>query len=96
MQGFEMVRDTAALRTLDQLALGESAVVVELATTGLNRHRLMDLGILPGTRITAAMRSPLGDPTAYDVRGALVALRRAQAREIVIEPAEPPTPGESR
>ena len=45
----------------------------------------MDLGILPGTRIEAVMRSPMGDPVAYRVRGALVALRQGQARQIVIE-----------
>ena len=35
----------------------------------------MDLGILPGTVIRAEMRSPGGDPTAYRIRGALIALR---------------------
>lgn len=89
-----MVQNEITLRTLDQLAPGESAVVVELNSAGPNRRRLMDLGILPGTRITAALRSPLGDPTAYDVRGALVALRRAQAREITIALAAPQPAGE--
>ena len=89
-----MVQNGMILRTLDQLAPGESAVVVELGSVGPNRRRLMDLGILPGTRITAALRSPLGDPTAYDVRGALVALRWAQAREITIALAAPQPAGE--
>jgi Fe2+ transport system protein FeoA len=44
----------------------------------------MDLGILPGTRIEVEMRSPLGDPTAYRVRGSVIALRRRQAQNIVI------------
>lgn len=91
-----MVQNGTTLRTLDQLAPGESAIVVELASAGPNRRRLMDLGILPGTRITAALRSPLGDPTAYDVRGALIALRRAQAHEITVEPAAPQPAGEQQ
>ncbi|MBN1964509.1 MAG: ferrous iron transport protein A [Anaerolineae bacterium] len=70
--------------TLDTLAPGQQAVVKSLTCTGLERRRLMDLGILPGTIIEAELRSPLGDPTAYLVRGALVALRRNQARQIEI------------
>ena len=52
---------------------------ISVACQGLQRRRLLDLGVVPGTRIQARMRSPLGDPVAYDVRGALVALRRRQA-----------------
>ena len=72
--------------TLDQLQPGESAVVTELVSTGLNRRRMMDLGILPGTQIEIEMKSPLGDPVAYQVRGAVIALRREQAQEIFVAP----------
>lgn len=71
--------------TLDQLPPAQPAVVTDVATTGAARRRLMDLGILPGTRIEAVLTSPLGDPKAYSVRGALIALRRVQAREITVE-----------
>lgn len=71
--------------TLDQLKIGEKAVVIHLKAAGTNRQRLMDLGILPGTQLLAEFRSPLGDPVAYRVRGALIALRREQAREVEIE-----------
>jgi Fe2+ transport system protein FeoA len=70
--------------TLDQLQKGQSALVEDLSCTGLNRRRMMDLGILPGTRIEIEMISPLGDPTAYRIRGAVIALRREQARTISI------------
>ncbi|MBC6934798.1 MAG: ferrous iron transport protein A [Chloroflexi bacterium] len=70
--------------TLDQLMKDQTAEVIELAVTGAERRRLMDLGILPGTRIEVEMRSPLGDPTAYRVRGSVIALRRRQAQNIVI------------
>ncbi len=49
---------------------------------GLERRRFMDLGILPGTMIEVEMRSPSGDPTAYRIRGAAIALRREQAANI--------------
>jgi Fe2+ transport system protein FeoA len=46
---------------------------------------MMDLGILPGTTIEVEMTSPSGDPTAYKVRGALIALRKEQAQLIQVE-----------
>lgn len=70
--------------TLDHLQAGQTAVVVALTNTGPSRRRFMDLGILPGTQIQIELRSPLGDPTAYRVRGAVIALRREQATQIQI------------
>jgi DtxR family Mn-dependent transcriptional regulator len=69
------------------LGRGETAEVVTLspACYGLERRRLMDLGILPGTSITSEMRSPTGDPTAYRIRGAVIALRQEQANLIYVK-----------
>lgn len=74
-----------AARTLDQLGRGDRAVVTGVNIDGAERRRLMDLGLVPGTEIGVEMTSPLGDPTAYLVRGSVLALRRAQARKILIE-----------
>lgn len=71
--------------TLDQLKVGQAATVSRLTCTGANRRRLMDLGILPGTHLRAELTSPLGDPVAYRVREALIALRHEQACQIEIE-----------
>ena len=73
--------------SLDDLALGESASVVRIspACRGLERRRLMDMGLVPGTEVSMEMRSPTGDPTAYQIRGATIALRRHQARHIQVE-----------
>lgn len=79
--------NTTDTRTLDQLQPGQTAAVVSLSCTGPNRRRMLDLGILPGTTIAVEMVSPLGDPIAYRVRGAVIALRREQAREISITAA---------
>ena len=70
--------------TLDQLKPNMLATVTHLTSAGANRRRLMDLGILPGTKVEVEMVSPLGDPVAYRVRGAVIALRHKQAREIGI------------
>lgn len=74
-------------RTLADLSTGQVGVVTELHSQGPERRRMMDLGIVPGTRVTVEMKSPLGDPVAYRVRGALVALRREQARLVWITDA---------
>jgi Fe2+ transport system protein FeoA len=72
--------------TLADLKPGQSGAVTELRSQGPERRRMMDLGIVPGTIIAAEMSSPMGDPVAYRVRGALVALRREQANLILIQP----------
>ncbi len=71
---------------LSNVDVGETAVVSKLAPTcrGAERRRFMDLGILPGTEITAEIRSPGGDPTGYRIRGAVIALRREQANMIKV------------
>jgi len=71
--------------SLDRLAPGEVGRVLSLDSEGPERRRLMDLGIVPGVQVRAALRSPLGDPTAYEVRGALIALRREQAARITVK-----------
>jgi Fe2+ transport system protein FeoA len=79
-----MSANTENAVTLDQLPLGESATVVKLNCQGVTRRRLMDLGLLPGVRVYADLRSPLGDPVAYRIRDAAIALRRDQARQVEI------------
>ena len=66
---------------LSEVPVGSEAEVVALSARirGVERRRLMDLGILPGTNIEVEMTSASGDPTAYRVRGAVIALRKSQA-----------------
>ena len=54
----------------------------------MTRRRLLDLGVTPGAIIERAFTSPFGEPIAYRVRGALIALRAEQAREVEIEPLD--------
>jgi DtxR family Mn-dependent transcriptional regulator len=82
----EQVVEEVPSERLGNLKPGEQARVLNIsqACRGLERRRFMDLGILPGTLIEAEMTSPSGDPTAYRVRGALIALRQEQADMINI------------
>jgi DtxR family Mn-dependent transcriptional regulator len=72
---------------LSALRLGEEGRVLSITRRcrGPERRRLLDLGVLPGTVVRAEMRSPNGDPTAYRVRDALIALRAEQAEAIRVE-----------
>ncbi|MCA9743165.1 DtxR family transcriptional regulator [candidate division KSB1 bacterium] len=76
--------------TLDTLSPGENATVIGIsrACRGMQRRRLMDLGVVPGTTISAEMRSAGGDPTAYGIRGATIALRSQQAKQIFVNRKE--------
>lgn len=66
---------------LANLKPGQSAKILGItpACRGAERRRLLDLGFVPGTTIEVEMVSPGGDPTAYRLRGTVVALRRTQA-----------------
>jgi len=72
--------------TLAEIEMGESAALVELHCEGLTRRRLLDLGLLPGTEVKAVMKSPLGSPVAYDIRGSIIALRSEDASKIIVNP----------
>lgn len=74
-------------QSLDMLLPGQSARVIDIskACRGSQRRRLMDLGIIPGTHITAELESASKNPIAYNIRGALIALRYDQANLIRIE-----------
>ena len=72
---------------LTQLKPGEQARVIGITERirGVERRRLMDLGFLPDTIIRKEMDSPGGDPAAYRVRGALIALRSTQTDHIRVK-----------
>ncbi len=74
------------LRTLDELPIGESAVVHRVACKQRVGRRLMEMGLLPGTRIEMVRRAPLGDPLEIRLRGYLLSLRRTEASGVTLVP----------
>ena len=70
---------------LASLKEGETALVKHLYTKGSMRRRLQDLGLIKGTKISCIQKSPSGDPTAYLIRGAVIALRNSDAQKIIVE-----------
>jgi DtxR family Mn-dependent transcriptional regulator len=77
---------------LSSLKPGQSGQVVQLShrIRGAERRRLMDMGVLPGTKISNEMDSASGDPSAYRIRDAVIALRKSQADLILIDKQEEP------
>ena len=76
--------------SLKHLAIGKRATILALAASGTERRRLLDLGLVPGTVTEALQRSPSGDPVAYLVRGAVIALRGEDAEKILVSPLNKP------
>lgn len=72
---------------LTALRQGQRATVKALteALQGFTRRRLLDLGLTPGASISVELPSMFNDPVAYRVRGTLIALRREQAEQVLIE-----------
>ena len=83
----------APIATLCDVELGGAGRVTGIspACQGSQRRRLLDLGVVRGTEIEAAFGSAAGDPIAFVIRGALIALRREQAEWIRVELIETPT-----
>ena len=70
--------------SLNELNPGETAVVKELKTRGSIRRRLLDIGLVKDTKIECVGKSPAGDPAAFLIRGAVIAKRSADMKDIVV------------
>ncbi len=75
--------------TLDMLNAGESGVITAVGGEGVLRCRLLDMGLIPQTRITVSKIAPMGDPMELQLRGYVLTLRREDARSIEIKKTEP-------
>lgn len=70
--------------TLLDLRRGDAAILERIDLPGEDARRLMELGFLPGTRITAGLTAPGGDPCVFQVDGSEIALRRETARRLKV------------
>lgn len=71
--------------TLDQLKTGQSGRIRTVGGEGMLRCRLLDMGLIPRTRVTLQKVAPMGDPIEIRVRGYELTLRVEDARKIEIE-----------
>ncbi len=69
---------------LDQIPMGTKASVLSLNANGQARRRMLDLGVVGGTEIEPLYKSPSGNPVAYRIRGAVIALRSDVSDKILV------------
>ena len=71
--------------TWDQLSIGASAVITAVGGDGALRCRLLDMGLIPRTRVTLQKVAPMGDPIEIRVRGYELTLRVEEAKKIEVD-----------
>lgn len=72
------------ITSLQCLKEGDKAKVVKLLSEGSIKRRLQDIGVIEGTEIERLQSSPTGDPIAYFIRGAVIALRSEDSLNIIV------------
>lgn len=78
---------SGSVRTLGDLACGESGILESLDLDAGEARRMMELGFIPGVSVCAARCAPGGDPRVYQVDGSEVAMRRETAVRLLLRPA---------
>ncbi|MBE6065461.1 FeoA family protein [Clostridium cochlearium] len=73
------------LLPLNKAPMGSIVSVKKLISDGISRRRMLDLGLIQGTKVQCLRQSPSGDPTAYEIRGAVIALRSEEASKILVQ-----------
>ena len=68
--------------SLASLQVGQQGTVTEIEESSPMGRRLRDMGLVRGTPVRCLQLCPLGDPAAYLIRGAVIALRRADSRQV--------------
>ncbi len=74
--------------TLDELEIGQEASIESVGGAGALRLRLLDMGLIPKTRVKMQKVAPMGDPIEISVRGYELTLRKGDARSIVVRAEE--------
>ncbi len=74
--------------TLDKLSVGKTAVITKVGGEGALRLRLLDMGIIPQTKVTVYKVAPLGDPIEIHLRGYSLTIRKDDAKKIEVKAKE--------
>lgn len=71
--------------SLDEIKLNEKAIIKKVECQGNIKRRLLDLGFIKGTEITPILVSPSKDPRAFYIRGLTIALRKEDAKNVLVK-----------
>lgn len=73
------------MRNLYLLQVGDSSTIVDVLSTGILKERMMALGFTKGARIKAIRKGPKDNLTLYSIRGAMIALRKEESKQVLID-----------
>lgn len=79
------------METLKNLEIGKSAVISKVGGTGALRQHFLDMGMIPGVKVTMMKHAPMGDPLEIRVFNYELTLRKEEAAQIEIEYKEKPS-----
>jgi len=85
----ESASNAAANLPLSGLAPGAAATIAAIAIESAGKARLMEMGLLVGTKVELVRFAPLGDPVEIKVRGYHLTLRKHEAEQIFVHPPAP-------
>ncbi|MDD7281789.1 MAG: ferrous iron transport protein B [Erysipelotrichaceae bacterium] len=71
--------------TLNELEIGKKARIIKVGGTGSLRQHFLDMGLIPGARITLIKFAPMGDPIEFQIHGYELTLRLDDAKQIEVE-----------
>ena len=74
--------------TLNELPVGKAAVITKVGGAGALRCRLLDMGLIPKTKIVITKVAPMGDPIELRLRGYTLTIRIEDAKNIEVKEAE--------
>lgn len=73
------------MKRLDELVIGDKAIILNVLGEGRVRRRLFDMGVTPGAEVLLRKKAPLGDPIEVTIRGYELTLRKTEANLVVVK-----------
>lgn len=70
---------------LCDMKIGEKGIIKKIEANKNIKRRLLDIGLINGTEVVCVLKSPFKDPTAYLIRGAIIAIRKEDCDKIEVE-----------